>query len=309
MGVLVATGTGFAATWMGTKGHHLSYCYFVIAIYLLERMNLFEKGAPYRKILASGLILGVGTFANNLVLPLFLYCLFRGLFVLGIKRLALLGLVSVLPLLTLKTGFSFVGIWSADRTDRVLFSHFLAHMRMIYQHLVHGQAEPIKLVHTTVVNPWTPFSWIKTYFKELSFICGAPILVLGICGIPRLTGKRVTICASVLAAVALSVVGVHTYWPYWMFQGYTSYYVAVTFFICAGSGILNISELFSESGLFRENDTRNTIYILMIVSLTTLLVISQNRYCFTGQLIDFYRFFFSHSFAYPVSWDFNIFNW
>jgi hypothetical protein len=309
LGLLAATSAGFVLTWTGVKGHTLSYAYFFSSIYLLERMNLFRRKPPLGIVLAAGLLLGLGTFANNLFLLLFIYCLVRGLTTTGLVRLALLGFLSVLPLLLLKTGFTIAGIWSADRTDSVLMQHMLGHLGLIWATVTGKEVEPITFIRHTFTDPWLPFRWIPDYLRQFPFICGLPVFLLALCGLPFLRGRALGIFAAALLGAVLPVLVAHTYWPYWNIQTYTTFYASAALLLAAGCGVQAVSRGGSRLVAALTGNNPNWIQPVSIALLLTVMIAPMHARLLSGKMIDYYRFYYVPGFQYPADWDFDIADW
>lgn len=309
LSVFVATAPGMLFSFSGMKGHHLSYSAFFIAVYFLERLAIFRKGASWRHVAVAGLMLGSLAFASNVFLPLYLYCVFRGLPTMGVLRLGLLGVVTAAPLLLIKLIIVNREAPSGDRTDAVLLQHFFAHMQQWWQYVRGKTVDEISFVHTTFNDPWLPFRWIPGFFKGLFGVFSWPVLGLAAVGLARLNRYVCALSLSIFFGVTVAVAGVHTYWPFWMFNGYTAYYAALAFFIAAASGVDLLAksvETLATRARFPGASHMAALVLFMVLAGTIVLA---NEHLWSGRLAEVFRFYLQPTIDYPDSWDFRILEW
>lgn len=308
-GIFVACGIGFAATWMGVKAHLISYTYFIVAIYLLERMKVFNEEFFWQKAISAGLLIGLGAFANGLILPLLIYIGLRLISRFRVRRFSLIALISALPLLSIKLGLLLFGVSVGDRTDTVLFSTLASHLVMIWDHLFYGSSEPVLFIHTTVTDPWQPFYWIKEYVFNMPLMFGVFGFLFAAVGLLPPWGRIHVIAIPSILAVSISVVGVQTYWPYWAFQGYTAYYVYVGFSLIVALGVTRIIGLFSKSIEIYQGECSQFIRNMMFVCISVSWFSLVSHHVVTHHYLSFFTFYNSYSLDFPNNWDFRKMNW
>lgn len=314
-GLFVVSGIGFAATWMGVKAHLLSYSYFVLALYVLERIGLFDDVLESRKLIAAGAMIGLGAFANGLVLPLVIYVAIRFVVRLRIKQLFQLAFISILPLLSVKLGFSLFGASSGDRTDTVILTNFLNHFKMIFQFLFNNESAPIFITNIKITSPWEPFGWIyHNFLVNLPFLFGTLGLILAVIGLMPPWSRVQKAAIIIISCVCIAVVGVQTYWPFWGFRGYTVYYVYVGFSLLIGLGICRLTDLIGSTILIWVEAYSSQIRVGTFVCLTVIWVSYSSHHIVTHRYLHFLQYYYSQNVGnpemrFPDDWDFRVANW
>lgn len=308
-GVFIATGIGFAATWMGLKAHLLSYSYYIFSIYVLERLRFFDSEISNRQLLAAGAVVGLGVFANGLILPLLIYAAVLLLPRLQIRRLVLLAIVAALPILTIKAGFLLAGTSSGDRTDSVLLTHFIDHLRMIASWLTGGSPEPINILQIEVTSPWQPFMWGMQMLVNVPMFFGVSGLVIALIGLAPPWGRIQAVAVASILAISLSVFVVQTYWPFWSFMGYTVYYVYAGFALLMALGVCRLTKGIAYIAETMFSIEARILRAAIFSALTLIWVGIASHHVATDWHLAFFQYYNRYSIDFPIDWNFRLADW